>query len=69
MVKVGTICKGCKYCSRRTGVCDYRLITGKSRLITNSIRIDPDFCDKYSEGKREYDRGQWHRDIFAHSCN
>ena len=64
MVKVGEKCKDCKYCSRRTGTCDYRLITGMSRTITNNIRIDPAFCDKYVKGNKEYDAHEWRNNSF-----
>ena len=69
LVEVGEVCKECKYCSRRTGVCDYRLMTGTSRLVTNNIRIDPKFCDKYVRGEKEYDRQSWFEGFFAQSSH
>ena len=57
---------GCKYCSRRTGTCDYRLITGLSRVITNNMRIDPAFCDKYVRGDKEYDGHEWQRGAYTY---
>lgn len=59
MVKVGEKCKGCKYYSHRTETCDYRLLTGKSRHVTNGMRHPPELCDKYVKGEKIYDGHEW----------
>lgn len=59
MVEVGEICKTCKYWSHRTKTCDYTLITGASRTITNNVRNDPRFCDKYIKGEKIYEQHDW----------
>ena len=60
-VKVGEICKSCKYHRTRwTGGCDYSEIMKRSRLFTDGKRIEKGYCDKYEEGKRkEYDPKIW----------
>lgn len=59
VVKVGEVCGSCKFWSRRSKSCDYRLRMGSSRCITNNIRIDPTLCDKYEEGESNYDKREW----------
>lgn len=60
MVKTGEICKKCIYYGGQTETCDYRLMTNKSRLVTDGKRIDPQYCDKYVAGKREFDAKKSH---------
>ena len=58
-VKVGDICHKCKYYSSRTWTCDYCNIMRRSRLYTDGVRIDSEYCDKFIEGKREYNAVDW----------
>jgi len=66
MVEVGDKCNECKYYSKRSGTCDFYLLTGQSRTVTNNIRIDPHFCDKFVKGERniKQERDTWIKEIF-----
>lgn len=61
MVKVGAICKTCKYCGGEwVRGCNYLDIEGHSRMFTDGKRIPTGYCDKYVEGQRvEYDPTAW----------
>lgn len=66
MVEVGDKCNECKYYSKRSGTCDFYLLTGMHRTVTNNIRIDPHFCDKFVKGERNIkkERDTWIKEIF-----
>ena len=59
MVEVGENCKKCKYYGSQTNSCDYILITRRSMMFTDGKRIDPKYCDKFVNEKREYDGHLW----------
>lgn len=58
-IRVGALCKKCKFYSGRTQTCDYCNIMHQSRLYTNGVRLDPKFCNKFVMGKREYNAVDW----------
>lgn len=60
MIRVGEKCKKCKYYGAQTESCDYVLIEKKRRTVTDGKKIDPKYCDKFIEGKREHDSVLWH---------
>lgn len=64
MIEVGEKCKECKYWSRRSESCDYRLITGCSRTITNNMRLDPKYCDKFVQGRKKNNYKKWNDDWY-----
>ena len=66
------ICAKCKYhfpfganpghreCINRNIACNYKSITGHSRIFENGkMAYDPEFCDKFEQGEKLPDSGEW----------
>lgn len=69
MIEVGEKCQDCKYWGFWTQTCDYMLYKKRSRQITDGKIIDPKFCDKFDNGKRENkakERNEYLRDRVFH---
>ena len=59
-VKVGETCLSCKYWGSYTHSCSYLLVEKHSRLIDqDGNKGDPNYCDKYINGKPNYDKAIW----------
>ena len=61
LVMVGDVCRTCKFYSGEwTETCNYSVITGHSRLFESGKRVvEKGFCNKYEEGRIEYDATKW----------